>query len=225
MTLVCSEWTVTMIKLGKQKITTVARLVVVSLFLCLLFGCSAHHACKNCLTAEPIYNDHLVTLPKQYSPYQERKYDLCLLEKFNKHRKTKIQVIRVGQTWTFVLPSDPLFENDTDDIHRDYQAVLAVVADFMRTYSKITVTVRANLDRPQQKIMTKFGTIEDELTERQAQAVAADLAARKIDARLIIAQGMGSRDPVAWDGTRQGRYLNRRVEITFRYYRDDTAWY
>ena len=46
-----------------------------------------------------------------------------------------------------------------------------------------------------------------------------------INARLLYAEGRGAKDPVAWDGSIKGRRLNRRVEIHFRYYRDDTAWY
>jgi len=210
--------------LGKS-FATFLRAVLACVSLFFLTGCHKN-PCEKCLTAKPVFpKDSLVVMPKKSPAYQERNYDLCLLKHLDQKNKTKVSVIRKGQTWTFVLPSDLLFDNDTAEIKQSYEPVLGVIADFMRTYPKITVTVRAYLDKPQEELKTKFGTIQDELTQRQADAMVEDLTARHINARLIIGEGMGNKDPVAWDGTPIGRYLNRRVEISFRYYRDSTAWY
>jgi outer membrane protein OmpA-like peptidoglycan-associated protein len=103
--------------------------------------------------------------------------------------------------------------------------LLNVVADFMQSYAKISVKVTGHCNRLADDELTKFGKLSDQLTERQAAAVAAYLVSQHINARFIYAVGRGNRDPIAWEGSRQGRHLNRRVEISFRYYRDNTAWY
>ena len=206
-----------MMDLGRKNVKSFARVSLAGALIFSLTACSS--SCEKYLVATPPPPDRLVKLEKPIPAIQQRNYDLCLLKKMN------VQVIRVGETWTFVLPSDDVFDNDTPEILNSYEPVLAVIANFMRTYSKITVNVRAYSDKPAEEIKTKFGTVQDELTTRQAESIVADLTARHINARLIYGEGMGAKDPISWDGTRDGRRFNRRVEIRFRYYRDNTTWY
>jgi OOP family OmpA-OmpF porin len=51
------------------------------------------------------------------------------------------------------------------------------------------------------------------LSERRAQAAADYLAGQGISASRMTVSGMGERSPVADNGTREGRAMNRRVEI------------
>ena len=102
---------------------------------------------------------------------------------------------------------------------------LNVLADFIQSYHTISVKVTGHCNRLSDDEMTKSGLLSDQLTERQASAVASYLVLRRINTRLIYAVGRGNRDPIAWAGSREGRRLNRRVEVIFRYYRDNTAWY
>lgn len=216
----CEHGKVVMMDLGRKSVKSIARVSFACVFMLALTACYHRPPCEKYLVTPPqLPSDLLVKVEKPVPVIQQRNYDLCLLKKMH------LQVIRIGQTWTFVLPSDDLFDNDTAEIETGYEPVLAVIANFMRTYPKITVTVNAYSDKPAEEIKTKFGTIEDELTARQAESVVADLTARHINARLIIGNGMGARNAIAWDGTPKGRRLNRRVEIHFRYYRDNTAWF
>lgn len=51
------------------------------------------------------------------------------------------------------------------------------------------------------------------LSLRRAEAVRAELIARGVAADRLVAQGMGAADPVATNGSEQGRARNRRIEI------------
>lgn len=194
-------------------------LVFVGLATLGLSGCS-RLPCEYYLTHPPVIpRVPLIHLKKPLSPYQLRKYYLCLLETHG------VQVIRAGQTWTLIFPNDDLFDNDTSEINENYEPLLNVAAAFMRTYSKMTVKISAYSNKPSEEVMTKFGTITDELTTRQAESVLAYFTSHPIGARFIVAVGKGGQKPVAWNGNEAGRRLNRRVEVSFRYYRDNAAWY
>jgi len=54
------------------------------------------------------------------------------------------------------------------------------------------------------------------LSERRAQAATDYLASQGIDPSMMIVKGMGERSPVADNGTRDGRAMNRRVDILTR---------
>lgn len=197
--------------------------VKISLFFCavafLLSSCS-RSPCEKYLKHPPyIAPEQLVTIPKPINVLQRREYDICVLQTHG------VQVIRLGQTWKFVFPSDDLFDNDTSEINDHYKPLLNVAADFLKTYPKISVEVASYSNKAEQEIKTKFGTVTDELTTRQAESVTKYLTACHINARLIYAIGKGGRDSVAWNGSAEGRRLNRRVELSFRYYRDNKAWY
>ncbi|OGT44071.1 MAG: hypothetical protein A3F13_02355 [Gammaproteobacteria bacterium RIFCSPHIGHO2_12_FULL_40_19] len=161
----------------------------------------------------------LVEEPKPIPDIIRREYDICVLQKHG------VKIIRLGQTWKLIFPGDDLFDNDTAEINNDYKPLLAVAADFLQTYSKISVEVASYSNRMNDDVRTKFGTVTDELTTRQAESVMNYLTTRRINARLIYAVGKGGQDPVAWNGSPEGRRLNRRVEVSFRYYRNSTAWY
>ena len=163
--------------------------------------------------------EKLVKVPKPISPIQLRMYYLCEL------KKRGVLIIRLGQTWKLIFPSDSVFYNDTAEINDAYKPILNLAGDFMLTYSKISVEVASYTNKPDVDIRTKFGSLAEELTREQSESVLKYLTSRHINARLIYAVGKGSKNEVAWDGTKDSREFNRRVEIHFRYYKDNTAWY
>lgn len=145
--------------------------------------------------------------------------DLCLLKMHG------VSVLRAGQTVKIVLPSERLFVNDTAELAKNYKPVLAVMANFIRSFSTISVKVAAFSNHRPLRVKTKGESIGMVQTRAQAQKVLRFLSRHHINARLLYAVGKNGHDPVAWRGSRIGRYLNRRVEITFRYYLDNKAWY
>lgn len=198
------------------------KIIFFPLLLSLLFITSCSRPpCEKYLSKQwPVVKpEKLIKIPTPIPDINRRAYDLCLL------RTRRVQVIRLGQTWKFVLLNDELFDNDTAEINDHYKPTLNIIADFMQTYPKISVKVAGYSDHALEEIMTKFGSVTDQLTERQAAAVGNYLRKHCANARFIYAIGRGNRHPVAWDGSAAGRRLNRRVEVSFKYYRDNKAWY
>lgn len=194
------------------------------LFSLLLVNCSS----SNCPQCEKYLKGTVIVPPPSplvhpkpgISAERRRSYDWCEL----KH--AGIQMINVGETWKIVIPSDALFVNETPELKsKRAEAILMVVADFINTYSTVAVQVKAYANKPVIEQVTKTGTVEDELTQDQAETVVHFLTCQKVDARLIAAIGRGSHDEIAWSGSDAGRQWNRRVEITFQYYHDSRAWY
>ncbi|ACJ20971.1 OmpA family protein [Coxiella burnetii] len=123
-----------------------------------------------------------------------------------------VQVIKLGETMRFVLLSDCLFKPDSANLRSDYRPTLKALARLMKTYDKVNVQVAAYTDNN--------GHIERQqaLTTRQAQVVASFLWSRGINARLAYAVGYNRKNPVDYNGSSHGRFNNRRVEISFRFY-------
>src|SRR3990167_7951198 len=117
------------------------RHIIIVLMILLISGCS-HTSCSSYLKHLPTYGqDALVKLKKPLNVVQRREYDLCVM------RKHGLQVIRLGQTWRFILPNEDLFDNDTAEINESYKPMLNVMADFMQTYHKISVEVAGYSNR------------------------------------------------------------------------------
>lgn len=196
------------------------RLLFLGMILIALGGCSH---CVNCqhyldmrLVKTPV---KLVQIKKPISPILLRMYYVCELKKQGVH------VIRLGQTWKLILSSDDLFENDTAEINNNEKPILNLVAAFIQTYSTISIKVASYSNKPVVEMKTKFGSVLDELTREQAEAVLKYLTSHHTNARLIYAVGMGNKHEVSWDGTPLSKKFNRRVEISFKYYKDNVAWY
>ena len=128
-----------------------------------------------------------------------------------------VQVIQLGETMRFVLLSDEVFRPDSANVIAHYRPTLRTLARLMRTYDKVNVKVAAYTDN--------VGSIDRQqaLTTRQAQVIASFLWSRGIDARLEYAEGYNRRNPVDDNNLGVGRQNNRRVEISFRFYPEQTA--
>lgn len=159
---------------------------------------------------------HTISVTQQ----QLRNFYLCQLQ------TNGVYVIHVGETWRLIFPSDDVFENETDTLNPYYQPVLKIAANFLKLFSKINVKIAAYSDDTDTHLKTKFGgSIKDVLTTAQAEAVAMFLQKQRIHARLLYAAGEDGRHPIAWNGSELGRQFNRRVEISFRSYHNNIAWY
>ena len=136
-----------------------------------------------------------------------------------------VPVLHNGQTFTIVLPSERLFINDTNQISPNYYPYLDLIARFIRSFSTISVKVAGYTMHSEEKVKTKGKSIEEILAKTQAEAVVRYLSNRHTNARLIYAAKPNTIGPIAWSGTPIDRSLNRRIEISFQYYKDSTAWY
>lgn len=103
------------------------------------------------------------------------------------------------------VPSDISFDTGSADIKPSMRPTLDQI---VRTLDNtVRVTVVGHTDS------TGGDAINDALSLQRAQAVRSYLAARGADGARIAAEGRGSHEPLADNGSDAGRAQNRRVEI------------
>ena len=103
------------------------------------------------------------------------------------------------------------FKSASDQLTASSFTSINQVADLLKADGKLQITVSGYTDNSGKK--------ESNITLSQKRAGAVKQALEKagIDAGRIAAQGFGDADPVADNGTPEGRRKNRRVEIKLRY--------
>ncbi len=122
-----------------------------------------------------------------------------------------VQVIKVGQTLTIVLPSDRVFQAASANLRSDYRPILYKVVSLIRRYDMVSIKVAAYMDSRGNAAHLKA------LSVRQAEVIVDYLWAHNIDTRFIYAKGYGSERFVGNNATTQGRAENRRIEISFHF--------
>jgi outer membrane protein OmpA-like peptidoglycan-associated protein len=120
---------------------------------------------------------------------------------------TGVSIVRVGDNITLVMPGNITFGVDSSDINSGFYAVLDSVALVLVEYKKTLVEVAGHTDS------TGSAEYNQSLSERRAASVANYLVSRSVLADRLITIGVGERYPVASNETKEGRQLNRRVEI------------
>ena len=104
-----------------------------------------------------------------------------------------------------------LFDFDKADIKPESAAALREMAKLLQDQPKLNVAIVGHTDN--------VGTLEHNLSlsERRAQAVVQTLVAEhRIEAKRLIAKGVGPFAPVSSNQTEEGRAKNRRVELVER---------
>jgi intracellular multiplication protein IcmN len=118
----------------------------------------------------------------------------------------------VGETVTLSVLSDRLFNTNSANINEQGKETLDEIAGLLKTYDKVDVNVAG--------YMVNFGSVHRDriLSDQQAQKVVKYLWGFNIDTRMMVAKGEGVRHRIASNNTALGRQLNRRIDISFRYY-------
>lgn len=114
------------------------------------------------------------------------------------------------QTLLVHFDSDILFDIDSAVVRPGARQTLEEVAAVMVEYPKTAVVVQGHTDS------TGTDQHNEELSERRAGSVEAQLLQNGVDRDRITSMGFGETSPVATNETEQGRQLNRRVEILLR---------
>lgn len=100
---------------------------------------------------------------------------------------------------------DVTFVTGKADIASDFTAEIAKVADFMKKYPSVAVTIEGYTDNV-------GGTKKNKkLSQARADAVKAALVAGGVDGSRLTALGFGPDNPIADNKTLEGRAKNRRV--------------
>lgn len=158
-------------------------------------------------SSEPGSKAAMQVLAPQNNAQRQKLYDYLLNEQ-------GIDVIKVGETRTIVIASDPLFTAKSANFNSQYANNLRIVAQLINSYDVTSVAVTAYTDQA--------GDAARALTEKQAQKVLVYLQKHGVDTRLIYAKGYGNLYPVSIDG--QNTHFNRRIEIKFQFHKEDRVY-
>ena len=137
-------------------------------------------------------------------------------------RAAGVKIYQYGETVRLVLPSDRFFAPRSANLNDESNGVLNVMGKYIRSYKTVDISVTGYSDN--RAIVSAPKNFQDALTARQAQAITSELWDLGINTRLLYAVGKGNDDPVAWNGSSEGRSINRRVEISFRFYPKYNRW-
>ena len=122
--------------------------------------------------------------------------------------RTGVSVTRIGDNITLNMPGNITFATNSSDLNASFFEVLNSVSTVLNEFNQTVIEVAGHTDS------TGTDAINQPLSERRANAVAAYLGTRNVRTDRIITVGMGAGRPVASNETDTGRQQNRRVELT-----------
>lgn len=128
---------------------------------------------------------------------------------------TGVSVTRYGDQIRLNMPGNITFNTDQDAVKQQFYPVLNSVAIVLKKFNKSLVDVGGFTD--------STGSLQhnQDLSQRRALSVANYLNSQGIDGRRLSVQGYGPANPIASNGTAEGRSQNRRVEIQISPLRED----
>ncbi|SAK54541.1 ompA family protein [Caballeronia temeraria] len=126
-----------------------------------------------------------------------------------------ITVLQVKGGVEMRLPETPLFNSDESALRDSHSPMLDRAAQVLKR-SMRPVLIEGHTDNEGSLAYNRA------LSEARADAVAQALIARGVPAERITTKGMAYLRPIATNNTREGRSLNRRVEILVRAESEET---
>ena len=120
---------------------------------------------------------------------------------------TGVSVSREGDNIRLIMPGNITFKTDSYNLRSDFYAVLNSVGLVLAKYPDTTLRVTGHTDNTGSKQYNQT------LSERRARSVADYLTTREVVASRQLVQGMAFDEPIADNGTANGREKNRRVEL------------
>jgi outer membrane protein OmpA-like peptidoglycan-associated protein len=125
-----------------------------------------------------------------------------------KMQGTGVSVVRNGDNITLNMPGNVTFASNSADLNAKFFQALNGVDLVLKEYDKTIVEIAGHTDS------TGSAALNQSLSERRAQAVAAYLTSHGLAEKRVITVGAGPSRPVASNDTAAGRQQNRRVELT-----------
>jgi outer membrane protein OmpA-like peptidoglycan-associated protein len=120
---------------------------------------------------------------------------------------TGIEVQRQGDNILLNLPEGVTFDVGRATIKPQFYGALDAVASTLNQYGNTRIEIEGHTDS------TGSATMNQQLSENRATAVASYLASRGVARDRMYAIGYGKTRPIADNSTAEGRARNRRVEI------------
>ena len=123
-------------------------------------------------------------------------------------RGTGVSVQRDGNNINLIMPSNITFATDGRNINSKFYPVLNSVVLVIKEFNKTTVVVAGFTDS------SGSNAYNQNLSEDRAKSVADFLLNQNVNPARIDVVGFGEQHPITSNKTKEGRSLNRRVEIT-----------
>lgn len=120
---------------------------------------------------------------------------------------TGLNVTRNGSTIILSIPGNATFSSGSSEVDKKAYPVLDSVVLVLDEYNQTYVDVIGHTDSQGSR------EFNQRLSEKRAKSVARYLESRALAPQRVKADGMGEQQPIADNGTREGRAMNRRVEI------------
>ncbi len=118
-----------------------------------------------------------------------------------------VGIVNDGSQLIVSLPEDITFNIDSSVVKPSLVGDLYKLANVMNEYPNTTIRVVGHTDN------TGSTAYNQALSQQRARAVKGILVNGGVDGNRIIARGVGETQPIASNGTAEGRQQNRRVEI------------
>lgn len=123
-------------------------------------------------------------------------------------RDTGVSVERDGDNINLIMPGNITFVTNGHDLNADFFEVLDSVVLVLQEFEKTLIVVSGHTDS------TGASSYNQALSERRANSVGSYLLSRGVVDARIDTVGFGENNPIADNGTPEGRRLNRRVELS-----------
>lgn len=120
---------------------------------------------------------------------------------------TGIEVKRDGDKIELQMPSDITFATGKSAIDPEFQKTLGDVADVLKKYDQTGIRIAGHTDD------TGSAQFNQTLSQQRASSVAAFLRKDGVEEKRMTTEGFGESQPVASNGTPDGRAKNRRVQL------------
>jgi len=143
-------------------------------------------------------------LPVDYVEYYMDQQEAKLREQL---AHTGLNITRSGATIILSMPGSATFPSGSSEVDAKIYPVLDSVVLVLDEYNQTYVDVVGHTDSQGSQAFNQ------QLSEKRAKSIARYLESRALAPQRVKADGMGEKHPIADNGTRQGRAMNRRVEI------------
>ncbi len=99
------------------------------------------------------------------------------------------------------------FEPGSDTLDGEARGIIDDIADILKTCEQLPLEIGGHTDSQGREVMNEA------LSQARAESVLAELRARRVLTSTFVAKGYGESQPIADNGTEEGREANRRIEF------------
>ena len=123
-------------------------------------------------------------------------------------RSSGVSVQRDGDSINLIMPGNITFDTNSNNLQSGFLSVLDSVVLVLNEFEKTIIVVSGHTDS------TGSDSHNQTLSEERADSVSRYIGAKGVTGARIDTAGFGETQPIADNGTAEGRAQNRRVELT-----------